>query len=584
MKFSLSSLLILITFLLHGQNFTDFCSFNGFSNVYAVSADSLGNTWILEGDSTYLFRIDSLKNVTDFSNFINGVTNSKLTSIAAIDGVIFIGTQNDFVYRFNPDSLIVRKYGPTNGLTDSTINSISIAQRGNSNRIYIATPFNVFRTFGFSSTFPPFFTANHGIIMSDKNNFRLTQNKEMDGCINVNGSFESLSDNYSYLISFGSSQTITGTMYDNKPISATLNIQASVNFCSNNQSFIADSYGVYVARGFGLWDTLIHNIDVVDMVLRNGLAYVATRDSGIYTTSHLLGTSQKVLELPSDLKVNDIDLTFDNGVALATNKGLVLISDTVFCDNYSVEILTLQDTIDLAIQDTIQLYAQGCISNHFWSLGSWNSNLQSPVYTFSDTGTYTFMLNGDNNICFGDTTKNIYVQNSPNILNCDSFQLNILPISDSVDISSIDSTLIITALNNIDSVIVSQGTTTYTLTDSIANITVSTTGDYDIELIAFSSNCSDTLSLSIYVYDVNTNTNSLINRDQNKSKLYPNPIENRIVIENDISLGLIQIFDLRGVMVFSKQVEMNRIEIDLSAVPAGVYIVSVQNQFFKITK
>lgn len=583
MRYFIIATLLLFGLKLSAQNFTDICSYNSFSNVYAVSADSLGNTWFLEGDSTNLFRIDSLRNLTNFSYLINGVTNSKLTAVASLDGVVFVGTLDDYMYRVNPDSGVVQKFEQAAlGPLDSTINSISIFQRNGFNRMYIASPFQVFKTNNFASTIPPFF-VNSGIPSMDKKNFRLMQNKEMDECIDVNGIYQNENTNNYHLISFGATQYITGTLNSNKPISATLNIQASSNFCSNNQSIIADSYGVYVAIWSNLWDTLIHNIDVVDMVLRDDLAFIASRDSGLYTTNYQSGTSQKVLDLPSDLKINDLDLTYNNGIALATNKGVYLISDSSICDNYQIEILTLQDTVNLEVQDTIQMYSQGCIANHNWSLGTWSSSAQSPVYTFSDTGTYTFLLNGDNNVCFADTFKQIYVQGTNQTVNCDSFVFSIENIPDSIEITS-DSMLVITSLSFTDSIRVNTLFSSSIYVDSVISIPIYNSGDYTIDIFGYLEGCIDTISINVQFYDGNISTGLPNHSSTANAKLFPNPIENAIKIESKFELGLIQILDLKGSMVFSNHYYEKQVELDLSEFPNGYFIIRVNDEEYKILK
>ncbi|MGA2296667.1 MAG: T9SS type A sorting domain-containing protein, partial [FCB group bacterium] len=59
--------------------------------------------------------------------------------------------------------------------------------------------------------------------------------------------------------------------------------------------------------------------------------------------------------------------------------------------------------------------------------------------------------------------------------------------------------------------------------------------------------------------------------------IFPNPSDNRLsIISNNIApLGIIEIYTLMGIKVFSIEAQNNRTEIDISSFTAGIYFVKI---------
>jgi polyhydroxybutyrate depolymerase len=72
-----------------------------------------------------------------------------------------------------------------------------------------------------------------------------------------------------------------------------------------------------------------------------------------------------------------------------------------------------------------------------------------------------------------------------------------------------------------------------------------------------------------------------------KLKISPNPTKNSITIElpSEISNeGTVRILDINGQLLFSKKVNSNLKELDLSVFPAGIYFLHFQNKDLLITE
>jgi PKD repeat protein len=114
-------------------------------------------------------------------------------------------------------------------------------------------------------------------------------------------------------------------------------------------------------------------------------------------------------------------------------------------------------------------------------------------------------------------------------------------------------------------------------------------GSYTVTLIATNAaGCSDTttfnVSITVGVEEISTIT---------ALNLFPNPANNEANIEISISSNAIislQMYDINGKVVISSSVTelnqgQNKISIDLSAVPAGIYYVQITSESFnKIAK
>jgi len=66
--------------------------------------------------------------------------------------------------------------------------------------------------------------------------------------------------------------------------------------------------------------------------------------------------------------------------------------------------------------------------------------------------------------------------------------------------------------------------------------------------------------------------------------VYPNPAKNNITIRSNAELGLITIYNLLGETVYTEQTDAAEKQVDISKLPAGVYILHTRNTFMKVIK
>lgn len=69
-----------------------------------------------------------------------------------------------------------------------------------------------------------------------------------------------------------------------------------------------------------------------------------------------------------------------------------------------------------------------------------------------------------------------------------------------------------------------------------------------------------------------------------KTRIYPNPSNGLFTIDSELELQSVKIFSLSGTLVYETRAVQNTLEIDLSAMEAGVYLVEVQSAGVTLNK
>jgi len=94
-------------------------------------------------------------------------------------------------------------------------------------------------------------------------------------------------------------------------------------------------------------------------------------------------------------------------------------------------------------------------------------------------------------------------------------------------------------------------------------------------------NYEATFGEELYVYDPNENTSSIKQITGNSSYFYPNPAQNEIKIKNN-TFTKVDIYDVNGRLVLEST--NTKESIDISSIPAGIYIVKMGNENTQITE
>ena len=53
--------------------------------------------------------------------------------------------------------------------------------------------------------------------------------------------------------------------------------------------------------------------------------------------------------------------------------------------------------------------------------------------------------------------------------------------------------------------------------------------------------------------------------------LYPNPVSDKLIVETDEALGTVEVYNLMGALVYSQKNCANKLEINTSDWPSGIY-------------
>ena len=127
------------------------------------------------------------------------------------------------------------------------------------------------------------------------------------------------------------------------------------------------------------------------------------------------------------------------------------------------------------------------------------------------------------------------------------------------------------------------------------NYTSFPNANYRVDILGF--NCTPTLRLANGNNNTlaakvrshsnsNNNKNSGINKITNVSevKVYPNPANNNIIIQANVELGSVVIYNALGEVVMQVSTKNTREQIDLGKLAPGVYTIEAKNSFTKLIK
>ncbi|MCF0058380.1 sialate O-acetylesterase [Dyadobacter sp. CY356] len=72
--------------------------------------------------------------------------------------------------------------------------------------------------------------------------------------------------------------------------------------------------------------------------------------------------------------------------------------------------------------------------------------------------------------------------------------------------------------------------------------------------------------------------------DKLSVRIFPNPVSDQMTIQSEIEINLVEIINSAGVKLQSNVVKQNSLEVDMSRFPAGLYVIRVNTETFKIVK
>jgi len=99
--------------------------------------------------------------------------------------------------------------------------------------------------------------------------------------------------------------------------------------------------------------------------------------------------------------------------------------------------------------------------------------------------------------------------------------------------------------------------------------TFTNSGIFDVMLVSFYSDCTDTAYMTITVF----NDLGVFNEEKDLVQIFPNPTENKFVIQGITDLQKIEIFSISGIEVYSFEKQDN--EVDVSKLGNGIYVLRI---------
>ena len=82
-------------------------------------------------------------------------------------------------------------------------------------------------------------------------------------------------------------------------------------------------------------------------------------------------------------------------------------------------------------------------------------------------------------------------------------------------------------------------------------------------------------AFNLFIHDSSMATDEMT---ASEFKIYPNPVKDILNISNEKTIEKAEIFDLTGKTFIQKAINSNQTEIDMSRLPAGIYLVKIQSE------
>ena len=72
-------------------------------------------------------------------------------------------------------------------------------------------------------------------------------------------------------------------------------------------------------------------------------------------------------------------------------------------------------------------------------------------------------------------------------------------------------------------------------------------------------------------------TEGISEQNDNKTLIYPNPVNDKLIVEAQEALGTVEIYNLMGALVYSQKDCANKVEIQTADLPTGIYFIRLTN-------
>jgi len=355
----------------------------------------------------------------------------------------------------------------------------------------------------------------------------------------------------------GNYNFLTSTMYD--IVAATSNPNGVADLVTSNDTLMKDS--IYVKTGPTLTPALVTlNSCVGDTIILGGtLTGTAPWNIDLYDGSTTVNYNN-----------NSIPSYVINTVPTSNTTYTISVTDSTGCTYYGAAnidvtvnplppaLITTSSATTICHGDTAILEANtGLNYTYVWDnngmpiVGATNN-----IYYAMGTGDYSAIIN-DSNGC----------KATSNTIQVTMYSLIAINLGNDTSIGM--------AFNKVLDAGAGYLSYLWSTGDTIQSITVDTTG-VGLGLTPYWVHVTDSTCLGGDTIDITWTTNpEFIEITNNSLKIYPNPTKDKLFISTNgkIANPIIQVFDTRGKLMFSKNINSNNSEIDVSQWSKGIYFV-----------
>jgi len=364
------------------------------------------------------------------------------------------------------------------------------------------------------------------------------------------------------------------------------------NLATNSYDATMDARKLFSSNlqvpGISTLDSLNKDMSINSLPLVTSVTHIPVKTlvgvAGIYTIS--IDSSSIIL---SDfcIVLEDITTTIKTNLNASSNYTF-FISDTTVAARFILHVTATSKTS--AISASCNNYLDGKVIAAGKGIGPWNYLWLNSSNNIIKQTFNTFLEDTVHNLAAGDYSVQIKDINST----CGYFTKKII-VSEPAPIYAwftyLNDTLFAGSNDSLVLQNTSTGASTYLWDFGDGSGTnnsfvppphhFDSTGNYFITLIAKHNNCSDTIIQKVVVLPDEV---GIMEYDPNKRiKIYPNPFSNKLNIVTNEGAP-INIYDIRGVLIYSSILSDAITEIDLSNLANGVYFVRILNTSVKIIK
>jgi gliding motility-associated-like protein len=396
--------------------------------IQKVSASASSDVWFIEAStSKNVYRLDGSLILTNHSAAFQAATSSAFSDLLCVDtNEVVVGSFTDFAYYWKNSLMYKIKSG--DGLTDSAINAIDGRTAGGMTPpfIGISTDRN-----GYSSTVN-YKTYAHPV--TGQNLYKLL---ELGTATPVGPyALTKVRAAGGDLLSCTTSSSVFPFSPD--PQYQLINTATSPNYTAGGSGvpnvLAGTDSGLVYRSPSGIIGHYLSG-KKINKVIKYGTTDILVGSDSLYIFNY--NSTPPILKCAypkNKYKVNDIDISPQGCIWLATDSGLVRLKD-INCANFKSAIVATDTSLIYVKSCTVDLNTSctGCANFWHWDFGDLTSALGgSQAHTYPQSGTYLVKMIASNGVCTDTVSRSIHVLKC-----CDSSYFSYSTLQSQVSLCSV---------------------------------------------------------------------------------------------------------------------------------------------------